>query len=161
MNLWRALADSTERKAALGPVRDSIGHVLQPFSPQVTGKTICQKGNIGMSVEIAKDSRLDRLHADMCKVFTNPARIRILNQLREGETSVGDLGAALGLAQPTVSKHLIAMRDRAVLTSRKEGSMVYYRVANPKVLRAFDLIRQALVESLWEGARVAGGGRRR
>ena len=113
-----------------------------------------------MSVQIEKDSRLDRLHADMCKVFTNPARIRILNLLREGETSVGDLAAALGLAQPTVSKHLIAMRDRAVLTSRKEGATVYYRVANPKVLRAFDLIREALVQSLRERALLAGGGRR-
>ena len=112
-------------------------------------------------MQIEKDSRLDRLHADMCKVFTNPARIRILSLLRDGETSVGDLTAALGLAQPTVSKHLTAMRDRAVLTSRKEGSTVYYRLANPKVLRAFDLIRQALVESLREGARVAGGGGRR
>ena len=113
-----------------------------------------------MSVQIDRDSRLDRLHADMCKVFTNPARIRILNLLREGETSVGNLAAALGLAQPTVSKHLIAMRDRAVLTSRKEGATVYYRVANPKVLGAFDLIREALVESLRAGALLAAGGRR-
>ena len=111
-------------------------------------------------MQIETDSRLDRLHADMCKVFTNPARIRILNRLREGETSVGDLAAALGLAQPTVSKHLIVMRDRAVLTSRKEGATVYYRVANPKVLRAFDLIRETLVESLRAGAVLAGGGRR-
>ena len=111
-------------------------------------------------MRIEQNSRLDRLHADMCKVFTNPARIRILNLLRDGETSVGDLTAALGLAQPTVSKHLTAMRARAVLTSRKEGATVYYRVANPKVLRAFDLIRVALVESLREGALLAGGGRK-
>src|SRR3989337_2339344 len=111
-------------------------------------------------MQIETDSRLDRLHADRCKVFTNPARIRIRNRLREGETSVGDLTAALGLAHPTVSKHLIAMRDRAVLTSRKEGATVYYRVANPKVLRAFDLIREALVESLRAGALLAGGGRK-
>ena len=103
------------------------------------------------------DPKLDRLHADMCKVFTNPARIRILNLLREGEKSVGELADALGVAQPTVSKHLIAMRDRAVLGSRKEGATVYYRVANRKVLKAFDLIREALMQSLREGALLAGG----
>jgi len=104
-----------------------------------------------------EDSRLDEMHADMCKVFTNPARIRILNLLREGEKSVGELADALGVAQPTLSKHLIAMRDRAVLASRKEGATVYYRVANRKVLKAFDLIREALMESLREGALLAGG----
>ena len=100
---------------------------------------------------------MDEMHADMCKVFTNPARIRILNLLREGEKSVGELADALGVAQPTLSKHLIAMRDRAVLASRKEGATVYYRVANRKVLKAFDLIREALMESLREGALLAGG----
>ena len=100
---------------------------------------------------------MDEMHADMCKVFTSPARIRILNLLREGEKSVGELADALGVAQPTLSKHLIAMRDRAVLASRKEGATVYYRVANRKVLKAFDLIREALMESLREGALLAGG----
>jgi len=105
------------------------------------------------------DSRLDEMHAEMCKVFTNPARIRIMNFLREGEKSVGELAEALGAAQPTVSKHLTAMRDRAVLASRKEGATVYYRVANRKVLKAFDLIRAALVESLREGALLVRGRR--
>jgi ArsR family transcriptional regulator len=105
------------------------------------------------------DSRLDRLHAEMCKVFTNPARIRILRLLRDGEKPVGELARALGLAQPTVSKHLAAMRDRGVLTARRDGATVFYRLANPKVMQAFDLIREALVESLREGARVARGGR--
>ncbi|HLE46176.1 MAG TPA: metalloregulator ArsR/SmtB family transcription factor, partial [Thermoplasmata archaeon] len=87
------------------------------------------------------DPKLDRLHADMCKVFTNPARIRILDLLRDGEKSVGELTKLVNLAQPTVSKHLIVMRDRAVLLSRREGATVYYRLANPKVIQAFDLIR--------------------
>ena len=104
------------------------------------------------------DPKLDRLHADMCKVFTNPARIRILDLLRDGEKSVGELTKRVHLAQPTVSKHLIVMRDRAVLLSRREGATVYYRLANPKVIQAFDLIREALVESLRRGARLARGG---
>ena len=105
------------------------------------------------------DPRLDRLHAEMCKAFTNPARIRILNLLRDDEKAVGELAQALGLAQPTVSRHLAAMRDRGALTSRKDGATVYYRLANPKVMKAFDLIREALVESLRRGARLARGGR--
>ncbi len=105
------------------------------------------------------EHRLDDLHADVCKVFTNPARIRILNLLREGERSVGELALTLGLPQPTVSKHLATMRSRGVLTSRKDGATAFYRLANPKVLRAFDVMREVLVESLREGARLAKGGR--
>ena len=120
-----------------------------------------QKGEYGdIHPQGETDSRLDERHAEMCKVFTNPARIRILNLLREGERPVGELAEALGVAQPTVSKHLIAMRERGVLASRKEGASVYYRVANRKVLKAFDLIREALVEGLREGARLAGKARR-
>ncbi len=143
-------------RCCCGDIRQ-LGQVSEPFSRRVTGKTICHNRNIGISVQTEKVSRLDRLHADMCKVFTNPARIRILSLLRDGERPVGELAGGLGLAQPTVSKHLIAMRDRGALTSRKEGATVYYRVANPKVLRAFDLIREALVENLRERARLAGG----
>src|SRR3972149_5368816 len=100
------------------------------------------------------DPRLDRLHAELCKVFTNPARVRILNLLRDGERSVSNLSESLGLAQPAVSKHLAVMRDRSALVARKDGASVHYRLANPKVLQAFDLMREVLVESLREGARL-------
>lgn len=105
------------------------------------------------------ERRLDALHADVCKVFTNPTRIRILGLLRGGERSVGELAQALGLPQPTVSKHLAAMRSRGVLGSRRDGATAYYRLANPKALRAFDLMREVLVESLQEGALLTRGGR--
>jgi ArsR family transcriptional regulator len=101
-----------------------------------------------------RDLTLDELHAKTCKVFTNPARIGLLSLLRDGERSVGDLAKALGTSQPTVSKHLLDMRERGVLTSRREGATVYYRVVNPKAIEAFDLMRQVLLENLREGARL-------
>ncbi len=100
---------------------------------------------------------LDELHAELCKVFTSPTRIRILGLLRHGERSVGDLARALGLPQPNVSQHLALMRIKGVLASRREGVAVYYRVANPKVLRAFDLIQEALRERLRVEGRMTGG----
>lgn len=87
-------------------------------------------------------------HAEMCKVFSHPLRLQILNVLREQEMSVSDLAHRLGVAMGNLSQHLNMMRQRRVLASRKDGNNVYYRLANPKILRAFDLIREILFEQM-------------
>ncbi|MBI4393069.1 MAG: winged helix-turn-helix transcriptional regulator [Euryarchaeota archaeon] len=102
---------------------------------------------------------LDEMHAELCKVFTSPARIRILGHLRDGERSVGDLAEVIGLPQPNVSQHLTVMRSRGMVTTRKAGATVYYRLANPKILKAFDIIREVLDENLSEVGRLGKRGR--
>jgi len=89
-------------------------------------------------------------HAEMCKVFSSPIRLMILNVLRESEMTVAALAGRLDLALGTVSPHLLMMKQRRVLVSRKEGTQVFYRLANPKMLRAFDLIRNILAEQMKE-----------
>ncbi len=87
-------------------------------------------------------------HAEMCKVFSHPLRLQILNTLREQEMSVSDLAARLGVAIGNLSQHLNMMKQRRVLVARKDGNNVYYRLANPKILQAFDLIREILFEQM-------------
>lgn len=99
--------------------------------------------------------RLDELHADICKVFTSAARIQILDLLRTGERPVGEIAHELGLAQPTVSQHLMMMRSKGVLVARREGATVHYRVADRRVLKAFDIMRQVLLERLQEAGHLA------
>lgn len=94
------------------------------------------------------EHELYRCHADMCKVFSHPTRLEILNTLREREMSVSDLVGRLGVAMGNLSQHLNMMKQRRVLVSRKDGNNVYYRLANPKMLKAFDLIRQTLLEQM-------------
>ncbi len=94
------------------------------------------------------EQELYRLHADMCKVFSHPTRLQILNVLRAREVTVSDLAERLGIAIGNLSQHLNMMKQRRVLFSRKEGNNVYYRLANPKMLRAFDLIREILLEEM-------------
>jgi len=84
----------------------------------------------------------------MCKVFSHPTRLEILNTLREEEMSVSALAGRLKLAIGNLSQHLNMMKQRRVLVSRKEGNMVYYRLANAKMLKAFDLIRETLLEQM-------------
>ena len=96
-------------------------------------------------------------HADMCKVFSNPIRLMILNTLREREMSVASLAAEVGEAMGTVSAHLLMMKRQRVLGSRKEGNQVFYNLANPKLLEAFDLIREILREKMEREGHLARG----
>ena len=87
-------------------------------------------------------------HAEMCKVFSHPTRLEIINTLRQQELSVGELARQLGIGMSTLSQHLTMMKDRRILMSRKEGNAVHYRLSNPKILQAFDMIRDILFEQL-------------
>jgi len=87
-------------------------------------------------------------HAEMCKVFSHPLRLQILNTLRDKELSVSDMADRLGVAIGNLSQHLNMMKHRRVLVTRKDGNVVYYRLGNPKILAAFDLIREILFEQM-------------
>ena len=94
------------------------------------------------------ERELYKWHADMCKVFSHPTRLEILNVLRVQEMPVTELAKRLGVTIGNLSQHLNMMKQRRVLASRKEANNVYYRLANPKVLRAFDLMREILIEQM-------------
>lgn len=100
-------------------------------------------------------------HADMCKVFSHAIRLMILNLLRNSEKSVAEIADKLKIPLGTVSPHLLMMKRRRVLLSRKEGNQVYYRIANPKMLDAFDLIQKILCERIEEEAALVKRGRRK
>jgi DNA-binding transcriptional ArsR family regulator len=77
-----------------------------------------------------------QLVAARFKVLSDPMRLRILQLLEEGETSVSELARAVESTQPNVSKHLKTMQDAGLLARRQEGNTVYYSIADPTV---FDL----------------------
>ncbi len=96
-------------------------------------------------------------HAEMCKVFSHAKRLELINLLRDQEMSAGELGERLGLAPANLSQHLTMMRERHILVSRKEGNMVYYRIANPRLIEAFDLLREILFEQIRQDAALIQG----
>ena len=91
-------------------------------------------------------------HAEMCKVFSHPKRLELINVLRDKEMNAGELSARLGLTPSNLSQHLAMMRERHILASRKEGNAVYYRIASPRLLEAFDLLREILFEQIRQDA---------
>ncbi|MBI2867679.1 MAG: winged helix-turn-helix transcriptional regulator, partial [Chloroflexi bacterium] len=93
-----------------------------------------------------KQERLFNLHAAICKTFANPWRLRIVEALGEGERTVSQLVALLGIPKSNVSQHLGIMREKGVVEHRREGGYVFYRLSNPKVLQACRLMREVLLE---------------
>jgi ArsR family transcriptional regulator len=93
------------------------------------------------------------LHADICKTLANPKRLEILNALQGGEVSVSQLVRRLRLPKANVSQHLALLRSRGVVSARREGLNVYYRVANPKIIQACNLMREVLMEHLDQSVR--------
>ena len=110
------------------------------------------------------DDRLYELHASVCQILANPTRLKILNALRDREMAVAELARRAGTSMPNLSQHLAILKARRVVLTRREGATIYYRIANPKILRAFDIMREVLFEQLFEGRRlmkaVAAGARR-
>jgi ArsR family transcriptional regulator, arsenate/arsenite/antimonite-responsive transcriptional repressor len=96
-------------------------------------------------------SELQALKADLFRGLAHPARIRVLELLTTKERSVLELQEALGLDQPAVSQHLAALRARHLVTTRKDGTLVYYALASrltADLLRvARDLLSQRLSQS--------------
>ncbi len=95
-----------------------------------------------------KQERLFELHAEVCKTLSSPVRLRILNELQDGEVTVGALAKKLGIRQAHVSQHLAVLRQRGVVKTRRDGSNIYYGISNPKIVKACSLIREVLLEQL-------------
>src|SRR3972149_948542 len=97
---------------------------------------------------------LYRIHAEMCKVFSNSIWLEILHLLRYDELSVTELIKKSKLSQANISQHLAIMKARGVVVSRRDGKNMYYKLANPKIVRAFDIIRDALAEKMKKDSRI-------
>lgn len=98
---------------------------------------------------------IDALHAQLCEGLADPKRITLLYALRDGPLTVNQLAEVVALPQATVSRHLKILRDRNLVTPRREGMNVYYALGNDKVLEALDLLRQVLNENLNRSASLA------
>ncbi|MFA4844625.1 MAG: metalloregulator ArsR/SmtB family transcription factor [Candidatus Margulisiibacteriota bacterium] len=90
------------------------------------------------------------LHAEVCKTLANSKRIEIIDLLRSGEKSVARLLKETRLLKANLSQHLSVMRSKGIVKSRKEGLTAYYRIANPKIVKACDLMREVLFEQMKE-----------
>ena len=95
------------------------------------------------------------MHAEVCKTLADPKRLRIINVLRDGERTVGEMARTLGLRQANLSQHLMLLRERGVVTTRRQGLNIYYSLSSPKIVQACDLMREVLAEHLARSAQLS------
>ena len=101
------------------------------------------------------EKELYKIHADTCKVFSNSIRLEILNLLRDKELSVTELTEKTRLSQANVSQHLSIMKSKGIVDSTRKGKNSYYKLANPKIIEAFDIMRDVLIERLQKNKRIS------
>ncbi len=90
--------------------------------------------------------------ADLIGAMAHPTRLRILEILAErGECCVCHLTAILRQRQPYVSQQLMVLRSKGLVTDRKDGVMVYYRLVDPRVGDLISLTRDVLLKADVEG----------
>ena len=95
-------------------------------------------------------SPIHALKAEFFRTLGHPARVRILELLRDGERTVGELQEALGLDSGGTSQHLAALRNKGLVEGRREGTSVHYRVKDPRAFQLLEVARQILTSSLEE-----------
>jgi DNA-binding transcriptional ArsR family regulator len=88
--------------------------------------------------------------AAVAKAMAHPVRIAVLENLKQGEQCVCDIAEAVGTERSNLSKHLSVMVNAGVLTSRKEGLKVFYRVKTPCVMKFLDCLKDCLKEQMAE-----------
>ena len=86
--------------------------------------------------------------AERFKALGDPMRLRLLQALRGGERSVGDLAERTGGGQANVSKHLQVLFQQGYVERRKEGTTIWYRITDPEVFTMCELVCGGLEEEL-------------
>lgn len=109
----------------------------------------------GMIVRQSEDKRIYQLQASIVKALAHPLRLEILHLLGDREVASGELLSRLGVAKAKLSQHLAVLRQRGIVTDRREGVHVFYRLTHPEIEKACQAVQEVLARHLKETGREA------
>jgi ArsR family transcriptional regulator len=94
-------------------------------------------------MNLAPATDADRIRAAaIARALADPKRLCVVERLAGGERSVSDLSRDIGCQVPNMSQHLSVLRSAGLVVSRRDGSTVFYRLADERVLEAYRLLQQ-------------------
>ena len=135
-------APSDSADAASGAL---TARTARPCTPTRTlSLRTCASNDILLPVlgEVTVSSDIDRQrYAAIGRALADPKRLCVLESLASGEQSVGELSATVGCQIPNMSQHLAVLRSAGLVMARREGSTVFYRLTDQRVLEAYHLIQ--------------------
>src|SRR3989304_680695 len=91
---------------------------------------------------------ITQLHADICSALADPKRILILYALSEQPRNVSEVAGEVGISQPAASRHLNILRERGMVSAKREGQAVVYMLVDARTIQALDLLRAVLADNL-------------
>jgi ArsR family transcriptional regulator len=91
---------------------------------------------------------LRRFKAEIFQALAHPTRIAVVELLRDGEMSAGQLIDKLGLEQANASQHLAVLRSKQVVVRRKEGNQVFYSLRDPVLIEVLDILKRYFYSQL-------------
>jgi ArsR family transcriptional regulator, virulence genes transcriptional regulator len=94
-----------------------------------------------MDTTLSPDLLRDRA-ATIARALSDAKRLCVVERLADGERSVSDLSRDVGCQVPNMSQHLAVLRSAGIVASRREGSTVFYRLADPQVLEVYRILQQ-------------------
>ena len=97
------------------------------------------------------------LQAEVLKTLASPRRLEIVHRLAAGPCGVGQLAEELGISQPNVSQHLAVLRAAGVVVAEREGREVRYRLFDPDVVVACNVMRGVLLRRVAHLSRLSVG----
>jgi len=92
-----------------------------------------------------RDEDVERASRSL-KAMSHPLRLKILCTLGDQEVSVQDIVEFVGTSQSNISQHLAILRDKGILTSRKDANRVFYRVSDARTLKLIGMMRDVFCQ---------------
>jgi ArsR family transcriptional regulator len=132
---------------------DLWAHLLLFAQIKVCRYMNTNKGKLMVSPALTEE--ITALHAGICSALADPRRILLLYALNDKPRNVSELADELGISQPTASRHLNMLRERGLVTAKREGQSVVNSLADKRIIQALDLLREVLASNLQSQAALA------
>lgn len=86
------------------------------------------------------------LQAELCSAMGHPVRVEIVHLLRDGPKRINDIAEELDVRQATISRHLAVLRNVGILSTRRQGTDIIYKIANSQITDICEAMRSVLAE---------------
>jgi ArsR family transcriptional regulator len=115
---------------------------------------LCEYSNIQKMETRTLVQEINLLHERICSALGDSTRILILYLLSQKDLFVNELADELNTPQSTVSRHLKILRERNLVTTKRQGTAVLYSLADQRIIRSLDLMREILAEQIHSEAAI-------
>jgi ArsR family transcriptional regulator len=100
------------------------------------------KASNARSAETGRQDALRRFKAEIFRVLAHPTRIHVVESLRDGDLSVGELLERIPVEPANLSQHLGVLRSKGLVSTRKESNQVFYSLRDPLLIEVLDTMRR-------------------